>query len=232
LRKAYANCPVRAFTLTELIVVIGIIMILAALLIPGVKSMVGNSRSAKCRSQLQQIGTVFKLFEADYGFYPPSQFGNDFPPGSGQISTQSWYQGATLLDSYVGTDPNGISALTICPERVAAAPNGLKQSRMAVRGFPYFCNYNIMVGNNPITPLVRTIALNNRAASSLVLLLDASGKTTSSFGGNDEKDFAVSGGSPHSSTTSILWADGHVTQQRASSLKTRDFRFAKQYGGP
>jgi prepilin-type N-terminal cleavage/methylation domain-containing protein/prepilin-type processing-associated H-X9-DG protein len=58
--------PSTAFTLIELLVVVVIIAILAALLLPALKGAQEKSRSAKCMSNLRQIGTAMLLYSDDY----------------------------------------------------------------------------------------------------------------------------------------------------------------------
>ena len=55
------------FTLVELLAVIAIVMILMALLVPGIMSVYDYSRRSMCGSRLRNIGTAFMLFAADHG---------------------------------------------------------------------------------------------------------------------------------------------------------------------
>lgn len=68
-----------AFTLLELMVVISIIAVLAALLVPAVGSAKENANKAKCLSNLRQIGTAIEFYKEDndqsYPIkYPPTPY--------------------------------------------------------------------------------------------------------------------------------------------------------------
>lgn len=63
--------PVRAFTLIELLVVIAIVAILASLLLPALSGAQRAARSAKCQSNLHQIGLAMATYVGETGAYPP-----------------------------------------------------------------------------------------------------------------------------------------------------------------
>jgi len=73
------------FTLVEMLVVIGIIVLLAALAFPAYRSTINSAKSAKAVSNLKQIGVMVGNYAADngnrlpYAFNPGMAGGN--PPG-------------------------------------------------------------------------------------------------------------------------------------------------------
>lgn len=75
----------RAFTLIELLTVIAIIGVLAAIIIGSVSKVRDAARRSTCVSNLRQIGAAFPLYAADNkGFYPAvRQATYPYPGGSG-----------------------------------------------------------------------------------------------------------------------------------------------------
>lgn len=60
----------RGFTLIEMMVVVSIIAILAALLIPNFSRARAQAQSATCISNLKTIGTALELYYTDHQYYP------------------------------------------------------------------------------------------------------------------------------------------------------------------
>src|SRR6266540_5783314 len=58
------------FTLVELLVVIAVIAILAALLLPTLARGKASAKSAVCKSNLRQQGLALIMYVDDYGKYP------------------------------------------------------------------------------------------------------------------------------------------------------------------
>ena len=62
--------PAHAFTLTELLVVMGIIALLAGLILPMVVRAYGKGRAARAGLDLQAISVALDAYKADFGDYP------------------------------------------------------------------------------------------------------------------------------------------------------------------
>lgn len=58
------------FTLMELLVVVVILGILAALLFPALASVRSRARAASCKNHLRQIGGALAIYEGDYHYFP------------------------------------------------------------------------------------------------------------------------------------------------------------------
>lgn len=60
----------RRFTLIEMLVVVAIITILAALLLPALRNAKEAGMRIECLGNTKQIGQVFMLYGEDYGYLP------------------------------------------------------------------------------------------------------------------------------------------------------------------
>lgn len=119
------------FTLMELLVVIGIIGILAALLFPALSAARARARTAQCASNLRQFGMALLLYAQDHNDrVPPNADGDWDAPGEkwvkgwlglpGPDCTNTAYLRQSLLAPYLG----GEVAIWQCPEARDPVPLG------------------------------------------------------------------------------------------------------------
>ncbi len=82
----------RAYTLVELMVVIGIIVLLMALLLPAISAVREAARRTECQNNLRQIGVALHEHESAFKAWPPGWIANDPSEKPG------WGWSAYLLD--------------------------------------------------------------------------------------------------------------------------------------
>lgn len=111
------NLQRRGFTLLEIIVVVFILSLLAAIVAPKIIGRTDDARITEAKVQIRNFETALKLFKMDNGFYPDTQQGLDSlvkMSSTGQIP-QKYREGGYLEQKKIPLDPWGNPYVYISP---------------------------------------------------------------------------------------------------------------------
>lgn len=107
----------KGFTLLEIIVVVFILGLLAAIVAPKIIGRTDEARITQAKVQIKSFETALKLFKLDNGFYPSTEQGLDAlveKPTVGEIP-QKYREGGYLEQKKIPLDPWGNPYVYISP---------------------------------------------------------------------------------------------------------------------
>lgn len=222
-----------AFTLIELLVVVAIIAILIAITLPSFRTVMENGRTAKCASNLRQIGSGMTLFTQEHnGLYPESGSVILWNGTDSQTGQASWMQ---QIAPYVGnpTDPklSPSGSVFTCPS-----------SSQVVDNDKYYSYYN---GARAAYAAVQSFAAVRRTLVKYPAEQILSGDITDWPAGNsadaDKDDYSTCPidlqSTFHNGSINLLFYDGHVENERWNTNLTPagyfdQSRMTTHYSGP
>ena len=209
----------RAFTLIEILVVVAIIAILAALLLPALSSAQNKSRRVACINHLKQMGLGWTMYAADNdgklaANVPSPTVSNTWIKGSMQIESESTNQlfiQQSQLFPYASQIP-----VYHCPGDTSQLPFAAGRR---VRSY----SMNIWIGSRTMDPMskiagYRTFVRENEialAGSSHIWVIADEDETTIDDGTfmvtmDDSRPFESLPASRHNHGYDLCFADGHA----------------------
>ena len=115
-----------AFTLLELLIVIAIIALLAALLLPALAQGKHAAQSAACKNNLRQLGIAMQMYASDYHAYPGPK-----PSSLGDLSlglSETWifpYLASPSRASALRTPNHKENSVMYCPAKPPVVDPGI-----------------------------------------------------------------------------------------------------------
>lgn len=208
----------QAFTLVEMLVVIAIIAILAAMLLPALRSAVASSRAIVCSSNLRQTGMGMNQYSSDFhGYFVPTMFS-----GVSHF-TENW--GHILIRNSYLNNP----ALLSCPgaEGLKYLDEILAPDRAAWRFKHTHFGYNDYLGLGLPGSWYTYTRLSSVAQPSATIVLGDSidYSETPPFATIFRLEFNGANWelhSRHNGGANILWVDSHVSWHENASAKYQD----------
>lgn len=183
-----------AFTLVELLVVIGIIAVLVAMLLPALNKARRSAMDTACLSNLRQIGLGLTMYAADNnGAIAPGEW------DSWSTNPTDYVYWFTLINPYVGGKGNTYNSANVATPAIATVSKVFTCPAATVdHGVIHYSSNPIVMGRqseitaHPGLPVLKMTSL--RETERLVMVMDGVQGTTS--GNTQPVAFMMDSGSP------------------------------------
>lgn len=221
------------FTLIELTVVIGIIVILALITSASFTTIRAKAGQANCATNLRQIGIGFLSYNAENsGGFPPHWGGDQ----DGKVLAWYGFVAPYIVDwKGPGQPMDKIFRCPSNPRPYNAGINYLSETKNVDQSYGY--NYYYLTGNPSWALKYRAPAIANKTKFVLVGDIPTFGdaKDVVNFGGSMPGlrlypaatagyDALMGVSKRHSAGANFLFLDGHVEHQRSQSFARDDFK--------
>jgi prepilin-type processing-associated H-X9-DG protein/prepilin-type N-terminal cleavage/methylation domain-containing protein len=197
---------VRAFTLLELVTVISIIAVLAALLIAGMRRSLGTADRATCSANLRTVSVAIISYAGDHDqALPPSG------PGTASRSIASWRANLSNLGYIPITGTNASGPIY---NKVLGCPARRKRSQLPPNTMTYAINATLCPSEDEIKKVLaaeqpsRTMIVADAPAPTPDDAITSKSTRSTMYENNGGKAWAP--GCEHSERANILFLDGHV----------------------
>ena len=218
----FVNGHQKAFSLLEMLIVVGIISVLAALAAGGIIQVEALALRAKCTSNLRQLGTAVTLYCSDHsGFFPPYEqhdanggttwyFGDETTPPGTPEGSRNLNVSSGPLYPYI----QEVGQIEICPSFNYAT--ALWKPKF--KGASYGYGYNWILGGTTTGNPMNVAQLT--CASHVILFADCAQVNTfqapaspghpmiEEFYIVDQRDYTYH--FRHNGKCDVLFVDGHV----------------------
>jgi prepilin-type N-terminal cleavage/methylation domain-containing protein/prepilin-type processing-associated H-X9-DG protein len=229
--------PLRGgFTLVELLVVITVIAILAAMLLPALTRSKATAQSIACLNNLEQLQLCFHLYSGDYeDSLPPNNFVYDIISDQPIDSGPSWCTNLAIFDTNSVGISNGLlfqynTSVPIyhCPADQSSVQthDGTMLSQPRLRSYNMSQSVNGLVYDSDIATEIphygKFTEIKNPTPTGLIVFLDVNENEImdTEFGIPVETDWWSQGywwdvpGNRHNNGCNLSFADGHVEHWR------------------
>jgi prepilin-type processing-associated H-X9-DG protein len=108
-----ANLNPRAFTMIDLLALVGIVLLLASIVLPAVSSHRRKAKAEACKDDLKQIGVAFRTWALDCGDAYPSRVTIDNGGAKEQIELGNVFFNFLVMSNEIGSPK-----ILVCPEDI------------------------------------------------------------------------------------------------------------------
>lgn len=200
------------FTLIELLIVIAIIAILAAVLLPALNKARDSAKKTTCINQLKQLAGYSQFYLNDYDNWYPAPWESGEPWSARLLLIYHYNNSWDMRVKAMTQDQNVLSR---CPVRTMTNDEYLKLYNGSVYWGMYAVNYLYFGGGTNHNTEIKISKIRN--PSGKIYAVD--GRPETGYGHVSNPEWETAHPYPrHNGFTNIMWVDGHIGSMPQTQL--------------